>query len=127
MKQLIGLLFLTMFIACNNNGTVTHKIVGKWKIYQTKIDQRDISKSSDPTYENGLEFKENGVYISFGNPGHHDQGTYKIDDKKLVLKSEQGQNSTNATINLTNDSLQLDIALDSLRTLYMGLYRIKEN
>ncbi|CAA6830132.1 MAG: Unknown protein [uncultured Aureispira sp.] len=124
MKCILFLLVLCC-LSCNNKPNIPEALIGKWKIYDTKFNTKDISKSSDPTNENGLEFQANGNYISFGNPRHEDQGTYEVNKDDLLFKSRKIVGVTNAKMILAQDTLQLNIAVDSTKTLFMKLYRMK--
>lgn len=124
MRKILYLLVLCC-LSCNNNQDIPEGLVGKWKMYYTKFNAKDISKSSDPTNENGLEFQANGDYISFGNPRHEDEGTYEVDQDNLLLKSKKTLGATKAKMLLTGDTLQLDMNIDTTSTLLMKLYRMK--
>ncbi|MBL4650628.1 MAG: hypothetical protein JKY03_12935 [Aureispira sp.] len=121
------ILFLIAFccLSCNNKPNIPEALIGKWKTYETKLNTKDISKSSDPTNENGLEFQSDGNYISFGNPNHQDQGVYEVNKDDLLFKSKKISGATRAKMLLTQDTLQLKISMDTTTTLFMKLYRMK--
>lgn len=127
MKFILFLIVLCC-LSCNNQPNVQEipeALIGKWKTYDTRLNTKDISKSSDPTKENGLEFKSDGNYISFGNPSHQDQGIYEVNKDDLLFKSKKSSGATRAKMRLTQDTLQLDMLIDSTNTLFMKLYRMK--
>ena len=112
-------------MSCNSKPNRPEALIGKWKMYDIKINKKDISKSSDPTNVNGLEFQANGNYISFGNPNHEDQGVYEVKENDLLFRSEKMAGSSRAQMILAQDTLQLEMRVDSTKTLFMKLYRMK--
>lgn len=112
-------------LSCNGKQEVPEALIGKWKIYKTQLNNKDISKSADPTNENGLEFQTNGNYISFGNPKHQDQGIYEVEKNNLLFKSKETSGLTKAQMTLIPDTLQLTMSVDSSTTLFMKLYKMK--
>jgi len=112
-------------LSCNNKQEIPEDLIGRWKTYDTKLNKKDISKSSDPTNENGLEFQPNGNYISFGNPRHQDEGVYEVNQDNLLFKSKKEPGATKAKMVLRQDTLQLKMSVDSTTTLSMKLYRMK--
>jgi len=112
-------------LSCNNKQDVPTELIGKWKTHHTRLNAKDISKSSDPTNENGLEFQSNGNYISFGNPRHQDQGVYEVDGANLLFKSKKITGVTKAKMTLVKDTLELKMSMDSTTTLFMKLYKMK--
>lgn len=125
MRSLLFLIVSLGCLACNNKQEVPEALIGRWKTYDTKLNARDISKRSDPTNENGLEFQANGNYISFGNPKHQDEGTYEVKKDNLLFKSKNSSGATTAKMNLMQDTLHLKIAVDTTSTLFMKLYRMQ--
>lgn len=127
MKICLFILSLVLLFSCNNSAEKKNPIKGKWKVYQTRLNGRDISKSSDPKNENGIAFGEQNAYESFGNLGHQDKGVYSISNngKTLTLSSGKGNNSTTAKIDWQGDSLQLEFKLDNNGILEMGLYNLE--
>jgi hypothetical protein len=121
------MLFLIAFccLSCNNKQDIPEGLIGKWKTYHTKLNAKDISKRSDPTNENGLEFQPNGNYISFGNPRHQDEGVYEVNKEDLLFKSKNSTGATTAKMVLIQDTLQLQISMDTTNTLLMKLYRME--
>jgi hypothetical protein len=111
-------------LSCNNKQDIPQGLIGKWKIFYTKMNGKDISKSADPTNENGLEFQADGNYISFGNPRHQDKGIYEVNKDNLLLKSKTNSGTTSTKMLLKQDTLQLEISVDSTSTLFMNLYRM---
>lgn len=124
MKQLIWVLVLFFLGACNNNSQEAKSLIGKWKIYKTVLDNKDISKSSDPSNENGIEFKADGQYVGFGNPGHQGAGTYELKDNVVIFKSELTPGNTEAEMTLEQDTLHLKMLMDGSKPLSMSLYRM---
>jgi len=128
-KNCLLLVFSLIITACNLDVSNTnHLIIGKWKIYKTRMAGKDITKSSDPKNENGLDFKDAAFYESFGNEGHQDGGTYRLsnESKSLLLTSDKTANSsTTATVDLQGDTLKLEFELEGNKKLEMELYRMK--
>lgn len=127
MKSILFLIVLCC-LSCNNKPNVSEvpeSLIGRWKTYDTRLNTKDISKSSDPTKENGLEFKSDGNYISFGNPNHQDEGGYEVNKDDLLFKSKKSSGVTRAKMILTQDTLQLKISMDTTTTLFMKLYRLE--
>jgi len=124
MRYILFLIVLC-YLSCNSRQDIPTALIGKWKTYDTKLNAKDISKSADPTNENGLEFQSNGNYISFGNPRHQDRGIYEVDKNNLILRSKQMIGMTRAKMILAQDTLELEISVDSTTTLFMKLYRIE--
>ena len=66
MNNFILVVLAFVLTACNQQQVKeSDAIVGRWKIYKTNIGGKDISKSSDPTFENGIEFKKDGTFYRF--------------------------------------------------------------
>ena len=124
MKSILFLIALCC-LSCNNKPNRPEALIGRWKMYDSRLNTKDISKSSDPTKENGLEFKSDGNYISFGNPRHQDEGIYEVKKGDLLFKSKKSSGATRAKMILTQDTLQLNMPVDSTTTLFMKLYRMK--
>ncbi len=116
-----------IFFACDTQlSKQSGAIVGKWKIYKTKAGLRDISKSADPTNENGLEFREDGTFLSFGNPGHRDEGVYSLlEGGILILESSKNKHAVSkATVEIRGDSLDLSFQLNEDQPLNISLYKM---
>lgn len=111
--------------SCKGKQEVPEALIGEWKIYKTRLNKKDISKSADPTNVNGLEFQANGNYISFGNPRHQDEGAYEVSGAQLTFKSSQTTGITSAKMILSQDTLELNMSVDSTKTLFMKLYKMK--
>ncbi|BDS14769.1 hypothetical protein [Aureispira anguillae] len=126
MKSIGYLILFGLLIACKDNHHFNEKLVGKWKIYKTRLNQRDISKSADPKHENGLEFKANGDYLSFGNARHQGKGTYELKGDRLLLRDAVENGTNSAMLKLQQDTLSLEFSFDSTQVLSLRLYRMKE-
>ncbi len=123
-NYLIILIFL--LVACHSEQSKNSKmIVGKWKTIKTKMDKTDISKRSDPTNENGLEFRADGSFVSFGNPMNQDKGTYSFSEggKNLEMKGENGVGT--ASIDWRGDTLLLAFPYNKVQTINMTLCRME--
>ena len=123
--MLLGLCFVLS--ACNiQQVKEPDSITGKWKIYKTNIGGRDISKSSDPTNENGIEFRADGTFYSFGNPGHRDEGVYYMEEEGvLTFESIKKKNViSKALVEINEDSLQLSFQLNQGKLLNISLYKM---
>jgi hypothetical protein len=128
MKILFLSSILIMIFSCNGSTSENNsKIVGKWKIYKTNSGGKDISKSSDPGNKNGLEFREDGSYHGFGNPGHQDEGLFSLRDKgkTLEMKNPDHNSSSIANIEIQQDSLRLTFDIGNKKKLNIYLYRME--
>lgn len=121
----ISLIILIACLSCQSKDKIPKDLIGKWKIYQTQLNRKDITKSADPTNQNGLEFHANENYRSFGNPGHQDEGTYTVEEHVLTFESQETKSRTGAKMILIEDTLHLEILMDSSKTLSMSLYKMK--
>lgn len=110
-------------IACEGDQYINSDLLGKWKVYKTRLNDKDISKRSDPTNENGFEFRADGTYETFGNLGHQDHGRYKIEEDRLTFISEEGKSRSTAQIDLKQDTLYLNFKMDDSKVLYISLAR----
>lgn len=113
-----------MFSACTTP-TDNSALVGEWKLYMVKYAGKDISKSSDPSFENGISFGKEGQYLQFGNAVYRDTGTYRLEGKHLYIYAQQ--DTLQGTYDLSGDTLELHFPLESHQTLDMALYRLNKN
>ena len=130
MKTLILLSILTVLISCNSSSSENNsQLVGKWKIYKTHSGGKDITKSADPGNKNGLEFREDGSYHGFGNPGHQDKGLFFLTDKgkTLEMKNPEHNSSSFADIEIQQDSLRLTFGISNKKIINIYLYRMNVN
>ena len=126
-RNYLFLVLCFIFFACDSQQRKElDTIIGKWKIYKTKVGARDISKSADPTNENGLEFRENGTFHSFGNPGHLDEGVYSLQEGGiLILESSKNKHAVSkARVEIRGDSLDLSFQVNENQALNISLYKM---
>lgn len=127
MKYLLLVTIITILAACGSDEPASDQLEGNWKIYQVSYGGKDISKSSDPTNENGFWFDGSANYRRFGNLGHRDTGEYKFDGAWLTFKSQQDSMEIRALVDLEQqDTLKLLFSLQNNDTLKMSLYKMAE-
>lgn len=124
MKYLLLVVGIATLTACNNDRA--SELKGNWKTYKVNYGGKDISKSSDPTNENGLWFDGTSNYRRFGNLGHRDSGKYTFKDNRLNMKAEKDSSNFNALVDLQADTLHLLLPLEGDDTLKMSLYKMAE-
>ncbi|MGH1335651.1 MAG: hypothetical protein ACRBFS_05940 [Aureispira sp.] len=125
MKYLISLICCgALLMACGKDKASTLK--GNWKIYNVNYGGKDISKSSDPTKENGFWFDGTQHYRRFGNEAHQDTGEYRIEGDWLSFRSQQDSLEIRALLDLKNDTIQLVFPMETEDTLRMSLYKMEE-
>jgi hypothetical protein len=127
MKYLLLVITIMVLTACGSDEPAANQLEGNWKIYQVSYGGKDISKSSDPTNENGFWFDGNTNYRRFGNPGHRDTGAYKLDGDWLTFKSQQDSMEISALVDWEQqDTLKLLFSLENNDTLKMSLYKMAD-
>ncbi len=123
----MGLLLCSLFcMACNSDKAQQAALEGNWKTDRVYYGQQDISKSSDPTNENGFWFDGENKYRRFGNPAHREEGTYQIEGEWLTLQAADDSLTTSAWYDLDGDSLSLLIPLIDDDTIRMQLHKMNE-
>ncbi len=127
MKYVIGLVLCSTFwMACQSKEQLDReKLAGNWKIDKVSFGGKDISKSSDPTQENGFWFDTENGYRRFGNAAHRDTGRYVLDGQWLSFTSQQDSVPVNAAFRFVQDSLQLVFPMEEDDTLKMRLYKME--
>lgn len=126
MKYLFSLVCCcsALLFACGSDQASA--LEGSWKIYKVNYGGKDISKSSDPTNENGFWFDGSNNYRRFGNEAHRDTGTYILEEGWLSFKSQQDSLEVRAIVNLEQDSIQLFFPMHNDDTLKMRLYKMEK-
>lgn len=122
-KQIGGLMLLYAVLACQT--TDNSALVGEWKLYAVKYAGKDISKSSDPHFENGISFGKEGQYLQFGNAVYRDTGTYRLEGERLYIYAQQ--DTLWGTYDLSGDTLELHFPLGGNQFLDMALYRLEKS
>lgn len=128
MKHLMSLVCCLLLMACQDNADqkrLEKDLLGRWKIYQVRYGKKDISKSSDPGNENGIDFYDNNTYYRFGNLGFQDTGRYSLEEGCLVFTSEKDSLKQYTLIDLERDTLKIIIPLEKDDTLKMSLYKME--
>lgn len=113
-------LVVGMLTACNT--TDNSAFVGRWKLYQVRYAGKDISKSSDPGFKNGIAFGKDGAYLQFGNEGYRDTGTYRLEAERIFIYAQQ--DTLWGTYDLSGDTLQMRFPLQGEESLDLALYRL---
>lgn len=120
MRYMTSLLILCCILtACTTDNSA---FVGRWKLYKVRYAGKDISKSSDPGFKNGIAFGEDWSYLQFGNPGYRDTGTYYLEEDHIFIYAQQ--DTLWGTYDLKGDTLQMRFPLQGEQSLDMALYRI---
>ena len=124
MKYLISLVCCSVLLmTCGND---KNNLKGNWKIYKVRYGDKDISKSSDPTQENGFWFDGENTYRRFGNKAHQDTGTYHQEGRWLSFSSQQDSLEIRAILDAHQDTITLIFPMQEADTLKMSLYKMEE-
>jgi len=121
---ILGLVGMLGFMACQSPPVVDAKeLAGRWKVYDVRYAGKDISKSSDPGFKNGMNFDAAGGYTQFGHPSYQDTGTYRLEADRIYLYARQ--DTLWGRIDLVDDTLALYFPIQEEQLLKMKLYRME--
>jgi len=74
-------------LSCKPNNTVNEKIIGTWEMAKVYDGDTDVTcyENFDPNDNRWIEFRENGVFISDGDPYGRNLGKWSYSDSLSVL------------------------------------------
>lgn len=113
---------MIFLVACQTSTIDPAELAGRWKIYRANYAGKDVSKSSDPFFWNGMEFEADGTYRQFGHETYRDTGTYVLEADRIHIYTNG--DTLWGTIRHQGDSLWLSFPMEENQHLKIDLYRL---
>ncbi|MGB0885158.1 MAG: lipocalin family protein [Chitinophagales bacterium] len=117
MKKILFLPVVALFLLFTSCTQEPSKIIGSWKLEKMNLDGAEVFPNvlGNPTY---LFFDDNRYEQRAS--GQFEQGTYKIDDKKLTIRfNDLDKVTVMQIVELTENKFVYKIGEESISTVYL--------
>ena len=106
-KYILSLLVLAFLYGCSASENLDKHITGVWKMDKVYEYGKDVSEKHNPKNNRWIEFKDDGTFISDGDPFGKNTGRWKIDNDKsiLIIDSDVDDDDSEWSLTLTGDEM----------------------
>lgn len=84
-KNFIPMLALLFFGACNTSNKPENELTGVWAMHKVYEFGKDETEKHNPKNNRWIEFRQDGTFVSDGDPGGRNTGRWRMDEEKAIL------------------------------------------
>ena len=84
-KHWLAILTLLVFFSCKPSRSLENEIVGVWTMEKVYEFEEDVTEKHNPKNNRWIEFREDGTFVSDGDPGGRNTGTWLMDTQNAIL------------------------------------------
>jgi hypothetical protein len=105
-KQFLILIGL-MVLSCGSPDKLDRQLVGTWMMHNVFEYDKDVTEIHNPSDNRWIEFKEDGSFVSDGDPFGRNTGRWKADHETsvLYLDSDREDDDSEWKVTITGDQL----------------------
>lgn len=85
MKKILLILFSTTVFSGCQQSTLDQQLVGAWTMEKVYEYENDVTEKHNPQGNRWIELKEDGTFISDGDPYGRNTGRWSVDNKNSIL------------------------------------------
>lgn len=82
---LLIILITTLIVSCGQSDHLDQRIIGTWTLDKVYEYTNDVTEKHNPKNDRWIEFKEDGSFVSDGEPFGRNTGRWKVDNEKAIL------------------------------------------
>lgn len=113
------MLALLFFGACNTSSKPENELAGVWAMHKVYEFGKDETEKHNPKKNRWIEFRQDGTFVSDGDPAGRNTGRWRMDEENAILYLDS---------DMEGDDSEWKVSFDGNETTWTGIgHPRKEN